>query len=198
METENNMRKLVVSEWMTLDGVFDADTMKEWFEPYDSEDRQNYIKENVLTSDAFLVGRVTYEMLASYWPNQKNNEMGIADRLNSAPKYVVSSTLKKAEWNNSTIINEDVVEEVTKLKQQPGQDILMFGSATLVQSLMEADLIDEYRFLVHPTIMGGGKRFFKDGMLATKLKLVKTETLNSGVTLDCYEPTTSRAIVVET
>jgi dihydrofolate reductase len=198
METQKNMRKLVVSEWMTLDGVFDADTMKEWFEPYDSEDRQNYIKENVLTSDAFLVGRVTYEMLASYWPNQKNNEMGVADRLNSAPKYVVSSTLKNAEWNNSTIINEDVVEEVTKLKQQPGQDILMFGSATLVQSLMEADLIDEYRFLVHPTIMGGGKRFFKDGMFATKLKLVKTETLNSGVTLDCYQPTTSRAIVAET
>jgi dihydrofolate reductase len=192
------MRKLVVSEWMTLDGVFDADTMKEWFEPYDSPERQNYIKENVLTSDAFLVGRVTYEMLASYWPNQKNNEMGVADRLNSAPKYVVSSTLKKAEWNNSTIINEDVVEEVTKLKQQPGQDILMFGSATLVQSLMEADLIDEYRFLVHPTIMGGGKRFFKEGMLATKLKLVKTETLNSGVTLDCYQPTTSRAIVAQT
>lgn len=191
METQKNMRKLVVSEWMTLDGVFDADTMKEWFEPYDSEDRQNYIKENVLTSDAFLVGRVTYEMLASYWPNQKNNEMGIADRLNSAPKYVVSSTLKKAEWNNSTIINEDVVEEVTKLKQQPGQDILMFGSATLVQSLMEADLIDEYRFLVHPTIMGGGKRFFKEGMVATKLKLVKTKTLNSGVILDCYQPTTS-------
>ena len=187
MEKQNNMRKLVVSEWMTLDGVFDADTMKEWFEPYDSEDRQNYIKENVLTSDAFLVGRVTYEMLASYWPNQKNNEMGVADRLNSAPKYVVSSTLKKAEWNNSTIINEDVVEEVTRLKQQPGQDILMFGSATLVQSLMEADLIDEYRFLVHPTIMGGGKRFFKDGMVATKLKLVKTKTLNSGVILDCYQ-----------
>ena len=111
METQKNMRKLVVSEWMTLDGVFDADTMKEWFEPYDSEDRQNYIKENVLTSDAFLVGRVTYEMLASYWPNQKNNEMGIADRLNKAPKYVVSSTLKKAEWNNSTIINEDVGEK---------------------------------------------------------------------------------------
>jgi dihydrofolate reductase len=198
MEPQNSLRKLVVSEWMTLDGVFDADTMKEWFEPYDSPERQNYIRENVLTSDAFLVGRVTYEMLASYWPNQKNNEMGIADRLNSAPKYVVSSTLKKAEWNNSTIINEDVVEEVTKLKQQPGQNILMFGSATLVQSLMEADLIDEYRFLVHPTIMGAGKRFFKDGMVATKLKLVKTKILDSGVTLDCYQSTASRAMVAQT
>ena len=187
METQKNMRKLVVSEWMTLDGVFDADTMKEWFEPYDSEDRQNYIKENVLTSDAFLVGRVTYEMLASYWPNQKNNEMGIADRLNNAPKYVVSSTLKKAEWNNSTIINEDVVEEVTKLKQQPGQDILMFGSATLVQSLMEADLIDEYRFLVQPIVMGSGKRFFNDGNTAP-LKLVEAKPFSLGVVLLRYQP----------
>ena len=125
MGTQNNLRKLVVSEWVTLDGVFDADSMKEWFEPYDSPDRQEYIKENVLTSDAFLVGRVTYEMLAAYWPNQKNNEMGVADRLNSAPKYVVSSTLKKAEWNNSTIISEDVVEEITKMKQQLGQDIFL-------------------------------------------------------------------------
>src|SRR4030095_3299475 len=80
--------------------------MKEWFEPYYSPERQNYIKENVLTSDAFLVGRVTYEMLAAYWPNQKNNEMGVADRLDSAPKYVFSTTLKKDEWNNSTMINE--------------------------------------------------------------------------------------------
>ena len=191
MGTQNNLRKLVVSEWVTLDGVFDADSMKEWFEPYESQDRQEYIKENVLTSDAFLVGRVTYEMLASYWPNQKNNFAGIADRLNSAPKYVVSSTLKKAEWNNSTIIKENLLEEITKLKQQPGQDILVFGSATLVQTLMEADLVDEYRFLVHPIIMGSGKRFFRDEMVATKLKLVKTKTLNSGVILDCYQSATN-------
>jgi dihydrofolate reductase len=197
MGTQNNLRKLVVSEWVTLDGVFDADSMKEWFEPYDSPDRQEYIKENVLTSDAFLVGRVTYEMLAAYWPNQKNNEMGVADRLNSAPKYVVSSTLKKAEWNNSTIISEDVVEEITKLKQQPGQDILVFGSAKLVQSLMEAGLVDEYRFLVHPIIMGSGKRFFRDEIVATKLKLVKTKTLALGVTLDCYQSATNLAIAAQ-
>lgn len=196
MGTQNNLRKLVVSEWITLDGVFDADSMKEWFEPYESPDRQEYIKENVLTSDAFLVGRVTYEMLAAYWPNQRNNEMGVADKLNSAPKYVVSSTLKKAEWNNSTIINEDVVEEITKLKQQPGQDILVFGSATLVQSLMEADLVDEYRFLVHPIIIGSGKRFFRDEMVA-KLKLVKTKTLALGVTVDCYQSATNRAIAAQ-
>jgi dihydrofolate reductase len=188
METQNNARRLIVSEWTTLDGVFDAATMKEWFEPFDSTDRQNYIRENVMTSGAFLVGRVTYEMFASYWPNQKHDEMGIADRLNSAPKYVVSSTLMNAEWNNSTIIDKNVVEEIAKLKQQPGQDIMLFGSALLVQSLMKTDLIDEYRFLVHPIVMGSGKRFFRDEMVMTKMRLTKTKTLNLGVIVDCYQP----------
>ena len=136
------MRKLVVSEWVTLDGVFDADTMDQWFNPYDSIDRQQCIKETVLASDAFLFGRATYEMLAPYWSSLKDNEMeGVAGKLNSAPKYVVSSTLKKAEWNNSTIIKESVVGEITKLKQQPGQEIQIEGSASLVQSLMEAHLL---------------------------------------------------------
>ena len=182
------MRKLVVSEWVTLDGVFDSETMEQWFIPYHSDDRGEYIKEGILASDALLLGRVTYEMLAAYWPTLRNNEMGIADRLNSAPKYVVSSTLEKAKWNNSTIIQENAVEEITKLKQQPGQDILIFGSATLVPSLMKADLIDEYRLFVHPIIMGSGKRLFKDGMVTTRLKLVKTKTFSLGVILFCYQP----------
>ena len=181
------MRTLVASEWVTLDGVFDADTMEQWFIPYHSHDRGEYIKEGILACDAILLGRVTYEMLAPYWSTLKNDEMGIADKLNSVSKYVVSSTLKKAEWNNSTIIKENVVEEITKLKQRPGQDILMIGSATLVQSLMQADLIDEYRLLVHPIIMGSGKRFFKDGMHTTRLELVKTKTLGLGVILFCYQ-----------
>jgi dihydrofolate reductase len=109
--------------------------------------------------------------------------MGIADKLNSVPNYVVSSTLEKAEWKNSTIIKENVVEELTKLKAQPGHEILIAGSATLVESLMKADLVDEYRFLVHPTIMGSGKRFFRDGMHTKGLKLVKTKTLSMGVVL---------------
>jgi dihydrofolate reductase len=186
---QNTMRKLVVSAWVTLDGVFDADTMGQWFNPYDSIDRQQYIKETVLTSDAFLFGRTTYEMLAPYWSSLKDNEMGgVAGKLNSAPKYVVSSTLKKAEWNNSTIIKENVVEEVTKLKQQPGQEIQIEGSAALVQSLMHANLIDEYKFLVHPIIMGSGKRFFKAGIVPTRLKLIKTKTLDLGLVLLSYEP----------
>ena len=184
------MSKLVVSEWVSLDGVFDADTMKQWFHPYDSKDRQQRITELVLASDAFLFGRVTYEMLAGYWPNVKNNDkddLEIANRLNSSPKYVVSSTLKQFEWSNSTVINNSVVKEITGLKQQPGHNILVFGSATLVESLMDADLIDEYRLLVHPIIMGSGKRAFKDGMATTKLKLGETTTLSSGVISLCYQ-----------
>ena len=186
---QNTMRKLVVSAWVTLDGVFDADTMDQWFHPYDSIGRQQYIKETVLASDAFLFGRATYEMLAPYWSRLKDNEMGgVAGKLNSAPKYVVSSKLKKAEWNNSTIIKENVVKEIIKLKQQPGQEIQIEGSATLVQSLMGADLIDEYRLLVHPIIMGSGKRLFKDGMVTTRLKLVSTKTYSSGVMVLAYQP----------
>ena len=183
------MRKLVVSEWVSLDGVFDADTMKQWFHPYDSKDRQAHITELVLASDAFLFGRVTYEMLAGYWPKVKNNDKGdleVANRLNSSPKYVVSSTLKQAEWSNSTIINKGAAKEITNLKQQPGHNILVFGSATLVESLMDADLVDEYRLLVHPIIMGSGKRAFKDGMATTKLTLDETTTLSSGVISLCY------------
>jgi dihydrofolate reductase len=144
-----------------------------------------------LASDAFLFGRITYELLAGYWPTVKdrdNEEIEIADRLNDAPKYVVSSTLKTGKWNNSTIIKDDVVEELTRLKQQPGQDILVFGSATLVQSLMAADLVDEYRFLVHPMIMGKGKRLFRNGTPTISLKLVETKMSSRGVTLLSYRP----------
>lgn len=191
------MRKLIVSEWVTLDGVFDADTMDQWFEPYNSDGRAEYIKDTIHASDAFLIGRTTYEMFAAYWPAQKNNESGIGDKVNSVSKYVVSSTLKKAEWNNSTIIKENIAEEVTGLKQQPGQDILISGSATLVHSLIETGLIDEHRFLVHPIIMGSGKRFFRDEMHAAGLKLVKTKSFDLGVILLCYLPAKSANIVSE-
>lgn len=182
------MRKLWVKAWITLDGVFDADTMDQWWIPYDSVERQEHVKEGILGCDIYLLGRTTYEMLAPAWSSLKHNEMGIADKLNSVPKYVVSSTLKKAEWNNSTIIKENVVAEIASLKQQPGKDILIDGSATLVQSLMETDLIDEYRFLVQPIIMGSGKHFFKDEMHTTRLKLVKSKTLSLGVVALTYQP----------
>jgi len=182
------MRKLIASVWMTLDGVLDAESMDVWFNPYHSEERAAYITKTIHGADALLLGRVTYEMLASYWPSQKNDDNGPASKLNSVPKYVVSSTLKKAEWKNSTIINERIVEEIAQLKQQPGQEIQIEGSATLVQSLMPTGLIDEYKFLIHPIILGSGKRFFKDGMGMTRLKLIESKTLSLGVVVLTYQP----------
>ncbi len=181
------MRKLIVSAWMSLDGVFDADTMPEWFFPYDCVGRQEYIKEGVMGYDVLLLGRKTYEMLAAYWSPLKNNEAGVADKLNSAPKFVVSSSLQKAEWNDSTIIKENIVEEITRLKQEPGREIQIIGSATLVHSLADTGLIDGYRFLIHPIVAGNGRRFFKDGMRTNGMKLVKTQTLDLGVVALCYE-----------
>lgn len=184
------MRKLIVSEWMSLDGVFDAEKMGQWFEPYHSDSRAEHIQGNILGADAFLMGRETYNTLAPYWSSLQNNEMGIAGRMNEAPKYVVSSTLAEAGWQNSTIINDParVVAEVTRLKQQPGQNILLPGSASLVHSLLGTGLIDEIRFLVHPVIVGSGKRFFKDGLPTTRLELVNSQPLELGVMLLTYRP----------
>lgn len=182
------MRKLIVKEWITLDGIFDGDTMEEWFSPFQSEERIEYVQSTVQSTDAMLYGRKTYEMLAPYWSKFKNNEMGIAEKLNNVPKYVVSSSLKSANWNNTSIINSNIVEEVSRLKNQPGQQILIDGSATLVQSLMGTALIDEYQFLVHPIVIGKGKKFFREGMHTPNLKLVKTKTFPLGVMLVCYQP----------
>jgi dihydrofolate reductase len=136
-----------------------------------------------------LLGRVTYEMFAAYWPSQTNNEFGIADKLNSQPKFVVSSTLEKGDWNNTTLIKGNVEEEIRTLKQQPGGDIRLTGSATLAQSLMQAGFVDEYWFLVHPIVVGRGKRLFPDGMELTGLKLVESKAFRSGVVLLRYQPT---------
>ena len=182
------MRKLIVSTWMTQDNVFDATTMADWFNPYDSEARQNYIKEGILACDAILFGRKTYEMLAPYWSSLKNNEMGVADKLNSVAKYVVSTTLEKADWQNSTIISDNVLEEIAKLKQQPGTEIQIEGSGMLVQFLLQAGLIDELRLLIHPVIAGKGRRFFDENTPLVHMELIRTQALDKGVTLMCYKP----------
>lgn len=181
------MRKLIVSEWMTLDGVFDADTMQEWFSPFDTVAKKEYIRESIVSADALLVGRTTYEMLAAYWPHEKNDDNGPASKINSMEKFVVSRKLEKADWNNSKIINKDIIEEIKKLKQQKGNEIQIPGSASLVQSLMKENLIDGFRFLIHPVIIGSGKRFFKDGMKTSGMKLVKTQAIGKGVVLLCYQ-----------
>jgi dihydrofolate reductase len=182
------MRKLVVSEGVALDGVFDAQTMGQWAQPYYSAERDKVIQENVEAADALLFGRTTYELQAPYISSLKNNEYGIADRMNSMPKYVVASKPLKAQWNNTTVIKGNAVDEIGQLKRQPGQDILIMGSATLVEALAQAGLVDEYRILVHPVIVGSGKRLFNNRAGISHLKLVESQPISRGVVLLSYEP----------
>jgi dihydrofolate reductase len=191
-ERRTNMRKLWVKAWMTLDGVFDADTMDHWWPPadeaaVDEARRIEYIVEEYSKGDVYLLGRTTYEMLWPGWSTQTTGD-GPGPILNRMKKYVVSTTLETAPWKESTIIRGNVVEEITKLKQQPGKDMIIDGSATLVQSLMGTDLIDEYRFLVVPFIMGRGRRFFPDGTPPTKLRLVESKMLSAGTLALIYQP----------
>jgi dihydrofolate reductase len=186
------MRKLWVKAWMTLDGVFDADTMDHWWPPadeaaVDEARRLEYVVEEYRSGDVYLLGRTTYEMLWPGWSTQTTGN-GPGPILNRMKKYVVSTTLETAPWKESTIIRGNVVEELTKLKQQPGKDIIIDGSATLVQSLMGTDLIDEYRFLVLPYIMGRGRRFFPDGTPPTQLRLVESKMISFGTLALIYQP----------
>lgn len=186
------MGKVVVSEFVSLDGVIEDPGGAEKFEhggwtiPYWSDDIGAFKFDELMTSDALLLGRVTYEGFAAAWPGQAD-EAGFADRMNNLPKYVVSTTLDKADWNNSTIISGNVAEEVASLKEQPGQDILINGSGKLIQSLMPDNLIDEYRLLVYPIVLGSGKRLFQGG-IDTTLKLVESRVFDSGVILLRYQP----------
>jgi dihydrofolate reductase len=179
------MRKLWVKAWMTLDGVFDADTMDDWWQNTNSPERMAYIMEQYQQGDIYMLGRTSYEML---WPGWSKQTTGPGEPLNRMHKYVISTTLTEAPWKESTIIRENVVEEIAKLKQQPGKDIIIDGSATLVQSLQGTGLIDEYRFLVEPFIMGRGRRFFPDGTPSTPLKLVESKVIASGTLALIYQP----------
>ena len=172
---------------MTIDGIFDADTMQEWFFPFNSNAKNEYIKNSILKADALLVGRTTYEMLASYWPHQLNDDNGPASKINSMKKFVVSTRLEKTEWNNSTIINNNIIDEIKKLKQQNGNEIQIPGSATLLQSLIKENLVDEFHLLIHPLITGKGKRFFKEEMKTPGMNLIQTQTIDNGVVLLCYQ-----------
>jgi dihydrofolate reductase len=178
------MRKVIVYEYMTLDGVVEAP--EEWQFPYLSDDVAEIIQSQILDADAILLGRVTYEIFAASWPMRTNNEFGVADKLNSMPKFVVSSTLDRVEWNNSKLITENVLEEITKLKQQSSGIMAIIGSASLIGSLMKYELIDEYRLMVHPVVLGCGKRLFSEGTNLA-LRLVDTNVLSSGVVLLRYQ-----------
>ena len=176
--------KIVVTQFITLDGVIEAPN--EWSFPYWNDDIAKLKLDELMAADAHLLGRVTYEGFAAAWPD-RTDEAGFADRMNNLPKYVVSTTLEKAEWNNSTILKTDVVAQIAELKKQPGGDMLVAGSATLVETLIAHDLVDEYHLLTYPIVVGKGKRLFKDGS-HTKLKLIETKPYDSGVVLLRYQP----------
>jgi dihydrofolate reductase len=147
-----------------------------------------YKYDELFASDALLLGRVTYEGFAAAWPSRAGDD-DFADRMNSLPKFVASTTLEEPlEWNDSSLIKENVAEEVSNLKQQPGQDILIAGSVDLVNALMPYGLIDEYRLMVHPVVVGSGKRLFRDGIDTIVLRVVETKTFGSGVVVLTYQP----------
>jgi len=181
------MRKLIVTEWMSLDGIFDAASMGQWFNPYHSEGRAKSIQDTIHNCDVMLYGRKTYEMLFPYWSQFKNNEMRVAEKLNSVKKYVVSTTLHEAGWENTTIVGNDIVHEIGDLKKQDGGNILVQGSAMLVKTLLEAGLVDEFKFIVQPYIMGTQSGQFFNG-LTGGLELISTQTLDSGVLVLRYRP----------
>jgi dihydrofolate reductase len=188
------MRKVVASIFVTVDGVMEDPGGAEGFDlggwsfKYGgrSDDDMQHASDLMRASDALLLGRVTYEGFAKAWPGMKDGGW-YADRMNSLPKYVVSSTLDKAEWNNSTIIKGDVAKEVARLKEQPGQNLLIFGSGELVNGLLRHGLIDEIRLLVHPVVLGRGKRLFADGS-PVGLTAADAKVFGSGIVLLVLKP----------
>jgi dihydrofolate reductase len=180
------MSNVILSEFVTLDGIMEAP--HKWQFPFWNDETGRFKLDELLANDALLLGRVTYQEFAEAWPSMTDNE-GFAERMNSLPKYVVSTTLNAPDvsWNNSRLIRGDVAGAISKLKQQPDNNLLISGGAGLVHSLMQWDLIDEYRLLVYPVVLGRGKRLFRDDITAT-LKLVETKTLGSDVVLLTYRP----------
>jgi dihydrofolate reductase len=179
------VRKVVAVEMVSLDGVMEAP--EEWAFPYSNEEMEAANAKGMVASDAMLVGRATYEGLAAFWPHQPGGTP-MVDYINSVRKFIVSSTLEEVGWNNSTLIRENALENIGELKRQPGKDITIIGSAALVRSLLEAGLLDELRLMVHPLVLGGGKRLFGEGGEQETLELVSSESYGTGVVSLAYRP----------
>jgi dihydrofolate reductase len=186
------MGKIVATEYVSLDGVVEAPGGGEefkhagWtFEIDRGPEGDKFKLDETLNSEALLLGRVTYEGFAAAWPSMEGE---FADRFNAMPKYVVSSTLENPEWNNSTVLKGDVVEEVSRLRRAPGGDIVVHGSPQLVQTLLEHDLIDELRVMVFPVVLGTGKRLFGDTSDKKRLRLTDSRTVGDGIAILIYEP----------
>ena len=187
------MRKVILSNLVTLDGFFAGPNGElDWF-IVDEEGKKDA---NDLLSkvDAILFGRVTYQLLADYWPAAATNpstsksDLEIADKMNNLPKIVFSKTLQEVKWNNSRLVKENIAEEISKMKQQPGKDMVIFGSGSIVTTFTQLGLIDEYRILVNPVVLGNGKPLFTGINDKQNLKLLKTKVLGSGIVILYYQP----------
>jgi len=178
--------RVVATEYLSLDGVFEEPGR--WSGPWFGDDAGQFKFAELQASDALLLGRKTYEGFAAAWPNmiEETGEFGV--KMNTMPKYVVSATLDKAEWSGSVLIKGDIAAEVRKLKEQPGGDLLLAGSAQLFNALRRENLIDVYRFMVYPVVLGDGAKLFADGFGRQGLKLVDSKTLSTGVTILEFEP----------
>ncbi len=190
--------RLTLHMFLTIDGVAQApggpDEDRDgdfahggWSYHYGDEDFGNAVDEWFTNADAFLLGRKTYEIFESYWPKVDDPNNRIATKLNALPKYVASRTLDSARWNNARII-DDVVGEVAKLKEQPGNELQVHGSANLARTLINHDLVDEYRLLFFPVHLGSGKKLFADDVKAGALRHVSTTTTKAGVVIATYQP----------
>ena len=186
------MGRLVVTEFVSLDGVMEdpggAENFKHggWsFEIARGEEGDKFKLDEAFSSEALLLGRVTYQGFAEAWPAREGE---FADKFNSMPKYVVSSTLDEPEWNNSTVLKGDVAQEVGKLRQRQDGDIVVHGSARLVQTLVEHDLVDEVRLMVFPVVLGSGKRLFGETSDKKPLTLSSSKTVGDGVTILVFRP----------
>ena len=177
------MRKIIVSEYVSLDGIFENPS---WTMPYWNDEIAKFKLGELFNSGALLLGRVTYEGFAAAWPG-RTDEQGYADRINSLPKYVVSSRLRAVAWENSHLIRSNIDREIARLKEEPGHDLLVFGSGQLVESLADHGLVDEYIILVYPLVLGNGRRLFQDGS-QKKLQLVHSQVFSSGVVALTYRP----------
>jgi dihydrofolate reductase len=181
------MRKIVAGLFISLDGVYEAPG--EWHFPYFNDEMGTAVDAQMKAADAMLLGRVTWQEFAGFWPDKTNTDVDIADHMNNTPKYVVSSTLESVDaWQNSTLLKGDVAAELTRLKQQPGKNISVVGSGALIRSLLREGLLDELRLLVHPIVVGHGKRLFPDGSEQRPLELVESKTFANGVLYLTYRP----------
>lgn len=177
--------RVVATEYVSLDGVFEEPG--QWSGPFFNDEAAEFKLAELQASDALLLGRKTYEGFAAAWPSM-TDEAGFAEKMNTMPKYVVSTTLDRVEWPGSRLINGDLAAEVRRLKQEPGKDLLLSGSAQLFNALMQANLIDQYRFMLHPVVLGKGKRLFGEGVQEKSLQLTQTKPFRSGIVILEYEP----------